>query len=194
MKNNLFVLCCTLFICLSPLTKNVAESLHICPTHWWVGMDNPKLEILVHQKDIANYKPRLMKYSGVKLVETIRTENPNYVFLELIIQKNAPAGTLKFEFEGANTTPFVVTYTLKARKGYDKNRIQGLTSADFVYLLMPDRFSNGDKTNDVVKGMNDVRCNRDSGFVRHGGDLQGVINHLDYIKDLGVTALWLCLY
>ncbi len=164
---------------------------HLCPEHWWVGMKNSHLEILVHQKDIGKCTAKLMRYKGVKLLETKHTESPNYAFLELEITTKAPAGTLVFEFKPENGAAFTVNYTLKNRQTADKKRIQGLTAADFIYLLMPDRFSNGDKTNDVVKGMNDERCKRDSGFVRHGGDLQGVINHLDYLQNLGVTALWM---
>ena len=77
------------------------------------------------------------------------------------------------------------------RKGNGTLYAQGVTSSDFIYLLMPDRFSNGDTTNDRIAGMRDQSLNRDSIFLRHGGDLQGVINHLDYLKDLGVTTLWM---
>jgi glycosidase len=70
-------------------------------------------------------------------------------------------------------------------------RIQGVTNKDFIYLLMPDRFSNGDKSNDVVQGLTETALNRDSMYYRHGGDIQGVINHLDYLKDLGVTTVWM---
>ncbi len=175
-------------------TSAFAETIipqHICPTHWWVGMENKQVEILVHQKDIGRCEAKLRPYKGVKLLNTVHTENPNYAFLTVEIAGKAKAGMLSFEFKLPTGQSFSIDYELKARKAADKNRIQGLSSADFIYLLMPDRFSNGDKTNDLVKGMNDLRCNRDSGFIRHGGDLQGVINHLDYLQNLGVTALWM---
>jgi neopullulanase len=167
------------------------QPTHLCPENWWVGMQNPSLEILVHQKDIAQSNIKMGYYKGVKLVDIIRTENPNYLFLEIEIGKKAAAGKLSFvatpQKGGQSNT---ITYELKARKA-TKGDVQGVTSADFTYLLMPDRFANGDKKNDIINGMNDVRLKRDSGFVRHGGDLRGVINHLDYLDNLGVTALWL---
>jgi neopullulanase len=161
---------------------------HICPENWWVGMKNPSLEIMVHQKNIAQSSIKMGNYKGVKLVDIIRTENPNYVFLELQIGKKAAAGKLNFAVTPKTGAATTINYELKPRR---TEKIQGVTSADFTYLLMPDRFANGDKNNDIIKGMNDVRLKRDSGFVRHGGDLRGVINHLDYLNNLGVTALWL---
>jgi neopullulanase len=189
MQKIYLVLC---LICLSAAAFAQTEPVqHVCPEHWWVGMQNPHLEILIHQKNVGKQSIKLKSYKGVKLKDIIRTENPNYVFLELEIAKKALAGKLAFELtpqSGGATTAF--TYELKTRKT-DKTRIQGITSADFIYLLMPDRFANGDKNNDIIKGMNDVRLKRDSGFVRHGGDLRGIINKLDYLHDLGATALWL---
>lgn len=190
-KNNLTLLLLVL-ITRFAFAQNAATPIqHLCPTHWWAGMQNESLEVLVHAKDIAQYAPKMKAYKGVKLKDVVRTENPNYVFLELQISKKAAAGKLHFDFTNAKNTPINLDYELKTRKTGDKNRIQGLTAADFIYLLMPDRFANGDKNNDIVNTMNDTRLRRDSGFVRHGGDLQGVINHLDYLKDLGVTALWM---
>ena len=164
---------------------------HLCPTHWWVGMKTKYLEILVHQKNIGACKAKLLPYKGVQFMGTKYVENKNYAFLQVQLDSEAQAGQLEFEFKKPDSAAFIVKYELKARKNADKTRIQGLTSADFVYLLMPDRFANGDPKNDIVKGMHEKQCRRDSGFVRHGGDLQGVINQLDYFQNLGVTALWM---
>ena len=112
-------------------------------------------------------------------------------FLDLVIDKNAKAGKRIFSF-GSGENKININYELKERrKGNGTLYAQGVTSSDFIYLLMPDRFSNGDTTNDRIAGMRDQSLNRDSIFLRHGGDLQGVINHLDYLKDLGVTTLWM---
>ena len=100
-------------------------------------------------------------------------------------------GKRVFNF-GTGENKININYELKERrKGNGTLYAQGVTSSDFIYLLMPDRFSNGDTTNDRIAGMKDQSLNRDSIFLRHGGDLQGVINHLDYLKDLGVTTLWM---
>jgi glycosidase len=118
-------------------------------------------------------------------------DNPNYVFLDLVIEKNAMPGVrnLKFNVPGSDLK---INYELRARNKEDgKSRIKGITSADFIYLIMPDRFSNGDPSNDRVAGMKDQSLNRDTIFERHGGDLKGIENKLDYLQDLGVTALWL---
>lgn len=159
------------------------------PSFWWVGMNNPKLQLVVHGNNIASRDVKL-NYAGVSLKEVHKVENPNYLFLDLLISADARPGKFNIEFQGKNQKKLSYTYELKDR---DKspNRIMGVTNKDFMYLIMPDRFANGDKRNDVIKGMQETALNRDSMYYRHGGDLQGIINHLDYLEDLGVTALWL---
>lgn len=159
------------------------------PAFWWVGMKNPELQLIVHGQDIASRQVSL-NYPGVKLAAVHKVENPNYLFLDLQIAPDAAPGTFPIQFtrKGEKTQTF--RYALKSRDT-SSSRIQGVTNKDLVYLIMPDRFANGDKKNDVIKGMNETTLNRDSMYYRHGGDIQGIINHLDYLKDLGVTALWL---
>jgi neopullulanase len=167
-----------------------AALMGIYPTNWWVGMKNPNLQLMLHGEKIAE-KSFSINYPGVKLVKTNKVENPNYVFLDLIVSAAAKPGQVKITWKDkAKTGNF--SYELKPRrKGKGTEYAQGVTSVDFVYLIMPDRFSNGDPTNDKVANMADQSLNRDSLYHRHGGDLQGVTYHLDYIKELGVTALWL---
>ena len=165
------------------------------PTHWWAGMKWNKLQIMVHGDKIADNFPMIKMgpkgmslAAGVNLVKVNRVENPNYIFLDLVIDKTAKPG--KFSF------PFVknmnLEYELKTRRaGNGTEYAQGVTSKDFMYLIMPDRFSNGDESNDRVAGMRDQTLNRDTVFNRHGGDLKGVQNHLNYLDDMGVTAIWL---
>lgn len=159
------------------------------PSFWWVGMKNPKLQLVVHGKNIASRDVKLT-HPGVTLSQVHKVENPNYLFLDLVVSADAGPGKFNIEFQGKNKKKLSYTYELKAR---DKspNRIMGVTNKDFMYLIMPDRFANGDKRNDVIKGMQEMTLNRDSMYYRHGGDLQGIINNLDYLEDLGVTALWL---
>ncbi|RZK92790.1 MAG: alpha-amylase, partial [Pedobacter sp.] len=159
------------------------------PMFWYAGMHNPKLQLLVHGDNIAASNISL-SYPGVKLVKVNKVENPNYLFLDLEISSTAKAGTFPINFTVKGKKIFSYSYDLKSR---DKSagRIQGVTQKDFIYLLMPDRFSNGDKSNDVVNGLAETALNRDSMYYRHGGDLQGVINHLNYLKDLGITTVWM---
>jgi glycosidase len=159
------------------------------PMFWFTKMHNPKLQLLVHGENIANHNVSL-KYAGVTLNKVNKVENPNYLFLDLNVSASAKAGkfTINFTQKGKKTLSY--SYELRD-KNASKNRIQGVTQKDFIYLLMPDRFSNGDKSNDVVKSLKEETLNRDSMYYRHGGDIQGVINHLDYLKNLGVTTVWM---
>ncbi len=155
------------------------------PTNWWIGMKNPKVQILVYGKKIASSQVSLKSYPSVKLSGITKTENPNYLFLNIEIGKNAKAGQLEFTFK-QNAASKTINFPLQTRWA----KPQTMSQADVVYLLMPDRFSNGDTSNDKFDDMFDTQVDRKSPWLRHGGDLQGVINHLDYFKELGVTALW----
>ncbi len=165
------------------------------PTNWWVGMKWNKVQIMVHGKKVADNFPMIkmgpegMKLAtGVRLMKINRVENPNYIFLDLVIDPTAKPGKFYFPF----VRNMELSYELKARRnGNGTSFAQGVTSKDFMYLIMPDRFSNGDESNDRVPGMRDQSLNRDTVFNRHGGDLMGIQNHLDYLQSLGVTTLWL---
>jgi len=133
-----------------------------------------------------------INYAGVKVDKISKVEGKNYLFVDLTISKNTKPGKFKILMSGGNLGDEDIFFELKPRRsGNGTAFAQGVTSKDFVYLLMPDRFSNGDPSNDRVEGMRDQSLNRDNIFDRHGGDLQGVINHLDYLKDLGVTTVWM---
>lgn len=162
----------------------------VYPTHWWVGMKNQKLQLIVHGANVAENSFSI-NYPGIKLVKTNKVENQNYVFLDLIIYSSARAGKIKIHIKNENGEGDYL-YELKTRrKGNGTFYAQGVTAADFVYLLMPDRFANGDPSNDSFKDMRDTTANRSNPFDRHGGDLQGVIDRLDYLKSLGVTSIWM---
>ncbi|MDB5251940.1 MAG: alpha-amylase, partial [Flaviaesturariibacter sp.] len=174
------------------------EGIHVYPTNWWVGMKNRNLQVMVHSKDIASRIPMIKMPAtglaiaeGVTLTKVNRVENPNYIFLDLVISPAAKPGLRTFRF-GSGDRAVDIPFELNIRRaGNGTTYAQGVRSEDFVYLLMPDRFSNGDPSNDRLSGYRDQSLNRDSMYHRHGGDLQGVINHLDYLKDLGVTTVWL---
>ena len=178
------------FLVLISSSSFAQSQVEVYPSNWWVGMKWNKVQVILHQKDIAQSHASI-SYPGVKLLKTSKQESPNYLFLDISISPTAQAGKVKIKIEGKDNHS-VIDFELKTRrKGNGNAYAQGVTSKDLIYLLMPDRFSNGDPSNDRFADMNDTSCNRNNPFLRHGGDLQGVTNHLDYLKDLGVTALWL---
>jgi len=161
----------------------------VFPTHWWIGMKNPALQILINGANIQENNFSI-NYPGVRLVKVHKPENRNYIFLDLIISPVAKPGIIKIQIKNPNGTGHI-NFVLKARnKENGKTRAQGITSKDFAYLLMPDRFANGDPSNDAFEDYRDKGSDRNNKFARHGGDLKGVENHLDYFNELGITAIW----
>ena len=158
-------------------------------------MKNPKLQLLVHADENITMDKLSVRSSSadIKIVKVNRVENPHYLFIDLEISKTAKPQKVKFSFGGIVRSSWKsFDYELKARDREDgKTRIQGVTSKDFVYLIMPDRFANGDPSNDIIPGYRDQTNDRKNKFSRHGGDLKGIENHFDYFNELGVTALWL---
>jgi len=185
----------TLSFILNIAASSDAQDVKLYPTHWWTGMKWNKVQLMVHGEKIAEQFPMIKMgpagvklATGVKLVKINRVENPNYIFLDLVIDATAKPGKFNFPF----LKDIKIEYELKARrKGNGSLFAQGVTAKDFIYLVLPDRFSNGDPSNDRIAGMRDQTLNRDTVFNRHGGDIKGIENHLDYIQDLGVTTLWL---
>ncbi len=171
------------------------QGVEIFPSHWWVGMKNPNIQLMIHYPNIGKARnmklPKWIKPSGVHIVE-----NSNYLFIDATIPADAQPGTYNFSFtwlsdEGQRPTASIDFELKRRRTGKSTSYAQGINSSDFMYLIMPDRFSNGDESNDKVSGYKDQSLNRGQMYDRHGGDIQGVINHLDYLKDLGITSVWL---
>ncbi|MBK8608813.1 MAG: glycoside hydrolase family 13 protein [Chitinophagaceae bacterium] len=162
------------------------------PSNWWTGMKWNTVQVMIHGDAIANAAGGFtINYPGVKIIKVQKVENTNYVFIDFNISPTAKPGIVKIKVNKASS-PFDIPFELKARrKGNGTDFAKGVTSKDFMYLIMPDRFSNGDESNDRVPGMRDQSLNRDTVFNRHGGDLKGIQNHLDYLQSLGVTTLWL---
>lgn len=163
---------------------HAAEISRIEPPCWWVGMKNPELQIMVYGPGIGEAHVSV-DYPGVRLKETVKTENPNYLFLYLDIEEDAAPGRMDLSFETAGGI-MVREYELLPRS--TKPGAMGFSGADVLYLITPDRFANGDPSNDTLEG---ARVDRSRSGGRHGGDIRGVTDHLDYISDLGVTAIWL---
>jgi len=189
MKKITLFLLITFYFCSNLSAQN--NSYKCYPTNWWVGMKWNKVQIMIHGNDIANGDAYTINYPGVKLEKVNKVENKNYVFLDINISPSAKPGIIKIKVKEKQSS-FDINFELKKRRtGNGTAFAQGVTSKDFIYLIMPDRFSNGDTTNDRIPGMRDQSLNRDSVYARHGGDLKGIENHLDYLKSLGVTTLWL---
>jgi len=188
MKKILFFTACCLAV-VTGLSAQIPALERVEPMFWWVGMHNPDLQLIVHGDHIASRKV-VLNYPGVRLVAVHKVENPNYLFLDLRIFSGTVPGTFPIKFIKAGEKALTYNYSLKKRD-HSADRAQGVTDKDLIYLIMPDRFSNGDTTNDSFSNMREKGIHRDSMFSRHGGDIQGIMNHLDYLKDLGVTAIWL---
>ena len=163
------------------------DSLRVEPANWWTGMQWNKVEILFHRSGLSTYNVHLEQARGLKIGQIIKGDSPNYLFITLEINKNAPPQKVEFVFSNGKNT-FTHEYPIRARNLATK--AQGVTPRDVVYLIFPDRFANGDPSNDNVPGMLQG-LQRDKEEGRHGGDLKGIRNHLDYIKALGITAIWL---
>nr|WP_317346158.1 glycoside hydrolase family 13 protein [Phocaeicola plebeius] len=163
------------------------EIKKVAPSFWWAGMKNPELQILLYGEDLA-LSDVSVSGEGIYLKEVVRQDNPNYLLLYLDLSE-AKAQTFQILLKNGKKK-LQVPYELKSRmqRGED---VKGFTSEDVLYLIMPDRFANGNPENDVVDEMREKKVDRTDSFARHGGDIQGISNHLDYIADLGVTAIWL---
>ncbi len=168
------------------MTMNAAKTVidRIDPTDWFVGMKNPQVQLMVYGKDIAAVKDVSTDYPGVKIDSVVRLDSPNYLLVYMNL-RDAKAGTMTLKFDKKK-----VEYTLKNREMSGKKRV-GFTNADVLYMLMPDRFAQGANHNPQVKGMRPYVEDRSKPSLRHGGDLNGIREHLEYFKELGVTALWL---
>ena len=172
------------------------QQMRVEPPNWWVDMVDPKVEVLIYDKDVANYTEATVNYPGVTVDYVRRLENPNYLFVGLRVGPGTKPGSFPINLASGGLAQTqlprkTVNYRLAAHPRSTWRDREALSSKDFMYLIMPDRFSNGDPANDKIYTATDTLLNREKLLFRHGGDLQGVINHLDYLQDMGVTALWL---
>jgi glycosidase len=167
---------------------NAQKIERVEPPNWWVGMQNSNLELMIYGKDIAELTPTISN-TTIILKNIVRTENKNYVFINIDIS-NATAGKFSIDFLKNNKkVAFSYEYELKNRTINSENRA-GFSSADAIYLITPDRFANANKSNDEEKGLNEQGINRKDDYARHGGDIEGITEHLDYISEMGFTAIW----
>ena len=158
------------------------------PPNWWVGMKTRDIQLLVYGKNISDYVP-VINSSNAKLVSTEKVKNKNYIFLNISISENAKPENIEIKFLNDNIVVDRYEFSLLERKE-NASKVEGFNNSDVMYLITPDRYVNGDPENDDIEYMYE-RPNRDNDRGLHGGDIQGIINNLDYIYDLGFTTIWL---
>lgn len=175
----------TLFL-LSTLLAGATTIRKVAPAFWWAGLNNPSLQILIYGDDLTDCEPTLTT-GDITIKETVRLKNPHYLLLYLDVSKAQPRKFNILLKKGRKTT--AIPYEIRARR--TDTYAQGFDASDAVYLLMPDRFAQGNPQNTKIKGLLDKPADRTNPDARHGGDLEGLTAHLDYFNQLGVTALWL---
>lgn len=160
---------------------------HLEPASWWVGMQDSKLQLLVHGKDIGELSASL-NYPGVTITDVVKVANRNYLFINLNIAPETIPGKINFQFKHQDKTVLHFAYPIQARATHSAQR-HGFSPSDAIYLIVPDRYANGDAKNDSIGTIKD-KADRKNASARHGGDLQGMSEHLDYIASMGFTMIW----
>ena len=164
----------------------------IYPSHWFVGFKRAELNLVVQDPSIGKYTKASVSYPGVTVSRVRKAESSNYLFIDLRIASTTKAGTFNIVLTAPGLPARQINYVLKPRsKQNGLSRIQGVQARDFIYLIMTDRFANGDPSNDIVAGYRDTLCDRTDKFSRHGGDFKGVADRMNYLKELGVSTVWL---
>ncbi|MCX7874875.1 MAG: alpha-amylase family glycosyl hydrolase [Melioribacteraceae bacterium] len=175
------------FVSVTKLFSQEIEINKIEPGNWWQGMKLNKIQLMIYGKNLKNFKASFDN-PKIKIIKTYELENNDYAFVDIEIPKNISPKTYKLKLQtGKKIAEF--NFPILKRDTV-KNRFQGFNQSDIIYLIMPDRFVNGDFTNDSISGYYDS-MQKISHQGRAGGDIQGVINKLDYLKDLGITSIWL---
>jgi neopullulanase len=185
-----------------------AQRLNVYPSNWWVGMKHSTIQVMIRGGNAGEARNVSVDYPGVTVVDWHRLSNPHYLFVHLRIDPLAKPGNVRIALMGvatksatgkgaaskgvaAGSSDIAILPLEERRTGNGTAYAQGVNASDFIYFLMPDRYSNGDPGNDRVTGLKDQSLDRDSMYLRHGGDFQGIMNHLDYLQSLGVTTLWM---
>ena len=164
------------------------KSITIEPMNWWVGMKNPNLQLVIMGDNIKGGQIKSTRL-GLKVIKTHNADSPNYLFVDVLIDKSAKAGEYPLQLFKEGKLLTTINYSLQARVSGSKDR-ESFSSKDAIYLITPDRFANGDKSNDTNPAMKETDLDRSKLYARHGGDIQGIIDHLDYIQKMGYTAIW----
>jgi len=176
------------FVFTLSMNMGIAQIDRIEPPHWWVGFKDQKLQLLLHAEKIGNANV-ILDHPQVTLEAVHTAASPNYLFLDLVIPEGTPPGELEFKLNQTGKPQTSLSYELKERR-YDRGVFTGFSSEDVLYLITPDRFANGNPANEAVSTMREKTHSRKDDYARHGGDIRGMINHLDYISEMGFTAIW----
>ncbi len=182
MKNIIFIIALTYSISM------ISQVARIEPPNWWIGFKETNLQLLINGENISIAKPEI-QYKGISIEKVHKGKSPNYLFIDLNVKADTKPGKFIIKFKFKNRKDISWPYELKSRKKPSSEFI-GFNSSDVIYLITPDRFSNGDSSNDVVENLKERSIDRKHDYARHGGDIRGIINHLDYIEDMGFTAIW----
>ncbi|MFT5765776.1 MAG: glycosidase [Saprospiraceae bacterium] len=185
MKKHFLLSLISILFSLSIIAQSTIDRIE--PPNWWADMNNPEVQLLLHGKDIGDLNPKI-DYEGVSIRQVIKVENPNYLFVDLNISKAAKSGNIVIQFQEKGKTILTENWELQAREKVEADRTT-FDQSDVLYLITPDRFANGDPANDAVAGMRE-KPDRSNKGGRHGGDIEGIRQHLDYVADLGFTAIW----
>ncbi|NAS12753.1 glycoside hydrolase family 13 protein [Poritiphilus flavus] len=170
------------------VSQDRKDQLRIEPPNWWVGFNSSKLQLLIQGDNIGTYNPKLT-HDKVRIRSWQPGDSLNYLFVDLEIGAGTTAGRLEIILEHASEPLQRLEYELLAREGEEEN-FEGFTTSDVIYLITPDRFANGNPAIDSIPGMREQGVNREEDYARHGGDIRGIIQHLDYISEMGFTAVW----
>ena len=160
----------------------------IKPPHWWVGFESNELQILLKSNQIQDMDVTI-DYPGVKLLKVNSADSPNYLFIDIEIDKNTSPGYIELLFSSNDSIHHKLEYQLKKRTKSTLD-FKGFNSEDVIYLITPDRFANGNPKNDINTDLKEQRIDRNDDYARHGGDIKGISDHLDYIQKMGFTAIW----
>ncbi len=184
MKKSLLIIVSALFW----LNVSAQQPDRVEPPFWWAGMKSAELQLMVHGEKIASADVKI-NYPGVEVVSVTKVENPNYLFVDLKLDQNVQPGKFEILFSTSGKVTGKYQFELKQREKGSAERA-GFGGSDVIYLVTPDRFVNGNPANDQVAGMKE-KPNRADKDGRHGGDIRGIINSLDYLQKMGFTAVWL---
>ena len=185
MRRNVFLLC--LILVVQGLLAQAPRVIKVEPPNWWSDMKLNKIQLMVYGEHLDGVQATSLS-GGITVLKTYSSLNPSYTFVDIEIAKDAKPGIQMLTLISPMGSAGLKFPLLERRTSAGEHR--GFNSSDVIYLIVPDRFADGDTTNDTIAGMPDT-ANRSDPLGRHGGDVQGIISKLDYLSDLGITTLWL---
>ena len=178
----------TTFLFLIFISNTNAQIDIIHPPNWWVGFENQNLQLLAKGNNISEFEVEI-DYPGVEIKKIYKADSPNYLFIDLNISNSTSPGIFKIKFK-RGLKELTHNYKLENRRNTSQQN-EGFDISDVIYLITPDRFANGDYSNDIIKGLKENKIDRNDNYARHGGDIIGVTQNINYIKEMGFTSIWL---